>query len=137
MKAIHEGIRTVSGIHFLKVDDRYDIRTRADQMIYFIYISRQRSREDILVLLKFIRMFDCSYRICLLDINGRNKVGICIYCDEDEQSDMASIMEWFVKTHKGLKTIEYTGKNMRVIGIRIANNMFHANKLVVQGEVLD
>ncbi len=138
MDVMHEGIRTVSGIHFIEVDDTYDVKTNEDQLIYLIYIDKEgRNREDISSILKFIRMFAWLYRICLLDIDGKNEVGFLIYCDENERDEMTSMMEWIAKTHTGWTVIEYTGDNLRIIGIRIANNMFHEKKLILQGEILD
>jgi len=137
MDVMHKGIRTVLGIHFLEVDDTYDVKTKEEQLIYLIYFDSEGRKEDVSSILKFIRMFACSYRICLLDINGKNKVGFLIYCDENERDEMTSMMEWIARTHNEWAVTEYTGESLRVIGIRIANNMFHEKKLILQGEILD
>jgi len=137
MEGTREGLKTVLGIHFIEVNDFYDIRTNVNQICYLIYSACDHNKEEYLGVLKYIRMIGLVYRICLLSIQGRYEVGICIYFEEIEKEEIASIIEWIYREYSDWNVSEYTGETIQIKGIRIPKTKFHKNKLLLQGEILD
>ena len=134
MDTLHEDVRSVSGIYFHMVDIPDEMRD-----IAYILSPRDRSiKENFAALHKFIRMFAIPYRVVLLEKNGMEFAGFIIYCSKEENEELDSTMEWIAKSHSEWEVFlgQDTESLPKVIGYRIANNLFHAKRLALQGEVL-
>ena len=64
--------------------------------------------------------------------------GFIIYCNDEEKEELDSTMDWIAKSHSEWEVFlgQDTESLPKVIGYRIANNLFHAKRLALQGEVL-
>ena len=134
MDTLHEDVRSVSGIYFHMVDIPDEMRD-----IAYILSPRDRTiKENFAALHKFIRMFAIPYRVVLLEKYEIEFVGFIIYCSEEEKEELDSTMDWTAKSHSEWEVFsgQDTGNLPKVIGYRIANNLFHAKRLALQGEVL-
>ena len=65
--------------------------------------------------------------------------GFILFGDVGDKEEIVSTMEWTAKRHPMWRVYNCRQDEdvPRVIGYRIANNMFHAKKLSLQGEILD
>lgn len=134
MDTLHEDVRSVSGIYFHMVDIPDEMRD-----IAYILSPRDRAiKENFAALHKFIRMFAIPYRMVLLEKYEMEFVGFIIYCSEEEKEELDSTMDWTAKSHSEWEVFsgQDTENLPKVIGYRIANNLFHAKRLALQGEVL-
>lgn len=134
MDTLHEDVRSVSGIYFHMVDIPDEMRD-----IAYILSPMDRSiKENFATLHKFIRMFALPYRVVLLEKCGLEFAGFIIYCNDEEKEELDSTMDWIAKSHSEWEVFsgQDTENLPKVIGYRIANNLFHAKRLALQGEVL-
>ena len=74
----------------------------------------------------------------LLNESDREVIGFILFWDEDDMEELSSTMEWIVVSHPEWVVVDCqnTECTQKIIGYRIANNLFHAKRLVLQGEVL-
>ena len=84
-----------------------------------------------------MRMSACNFRIVLADMGGTEYIGFVISANPDECEIIKDMLDWGVHTHDGWGMAELTADTVKIKGIRIANNMFHAEKITLQGELLE
>lgn len=135
MDVKREDVRAVSGIYFL-ITDATDLINESGKISYMLYL---KSRTNLAALHKFIRMFEIPYRMVLIEEGDQECIGFVLFGDEEEKEELDSMMEWIALSHPGWIVINCQEEIdvPSVIGYRIANNLFHANKLALQGEILD
>lgn len=137
MEVLHDDVRSVSGIHFriMNTTDFVDISGKVSYLLYLKHDSGQ----NIYTLRKFIRMFAIPFRMVLIHKGNMDCIGFILFMDKSEQQELDSMMEWTAISHPEWIVTNFS-KNVDVpdiIGLHIANNLFHARKLVLQGELLD
>lgn len=137
MEVLHDDVRSVSGVYF-RITDTTNLINESGKIIYLLYL-KNGVENNFSILHKFIRMFAIPYRIVLIYVQNQECIGFVLLGDEEEQEELESLMEWVDVSHPEWIVINCR-KNAEVpniIGFRIANNMFHARKLALHGEVLD
>ena len=137
MEVIHEEVRPLSGLIFKKIYDPGGLISEPGQIVYMIYLNREINRDDIAGLQRFLRLFYFTYKIVLVEVKGCSRVGFAVYISEKDKDEMAETFKWIADTHKDWEVCEYPKKDLKVVGERIANNRFHAGKIMLQGERLD
>lgn len=137
VEVIREEVRSVSGIHFRLADVNDDLMNNSEKISYMIYPNDELTG-GIASIQKFVRMFAIPYQIVLIDEGNREN--ICFLLSENcaDKEEMDSTMGWIADTHPEWVVVDCRNKGTvpKVVGYRIANNLFHARKLALQGEIL-
>lgn len=133
MGVLHEDVRNVSGIYFQLTDNIKDFIDVPEKITYLIYLKDTPKTGDLEPLLRLIRFFTFPYRIVLIEDGTLVKIGLIIYGFYEEKEEIDSTMNWIAETHPKWVVEENVST---IIGYRIANNLFHAKKLILQGEIL-
>lgn len=135
MCVLREDVRSVSGIYFL-LADATELINESGKITYMLYL---KSGTNFSELHKCIRMFAIPYRMVLIDEGDQESIGFVLFGDEDEREELDSMMEWIALSRSDWMVINCQ-KEINVpiiIGHRIPNNLFHAKRLALQGEILD
>lgn len=136
MEVLHDNVKTVSGVYF-QITDTMNLDNESEKVLYVLYLKHDAGN-DYSILHKFIRMFAIPYRIVLIDDGERECIGFILFGDKEEQEELDSLMEWIDISHPEWVVVNCQEDDMpNIIGFRMANNMFHARKLALYGEVLD
>lgn len=135
MDVQHEDVRSVSGAYF-QITGVHDFINESGKISYMLYL---KTGNDVAALHKFIRMFAIPYRMVLIDEGDKESIGFVLFGNEEEREQMDSIMDWISISHPEWMVINCQEEIdiPSIIGYRIANNLFHARKLSLQGEILD
>lgn len=139
MEIENDDVKLVSGAYFHVLDEPIKILNETEKIAYMICLRSEPEKGDIPTMHKFIRMFAYPYRMVLIDDEKRESVGFVLFEEPDGKEEIASTMEWIARIHPMWRVCNCQQEEdvPRVIGYRIANNLFHAKKLLLQGEILD
>ena len=139
MEIEYDDVKMVSGAYFQTLDEPIEALNKTEKIAYMICLRNEPEKGDIPSIHKFIRMFAYPYRMVLIDDGNRESIGFILFGDQDDKEEIVSTMEWISKLHPMWRVYNCRQDEdvPRVIGHRIANNMFHAKKLSLQGEMLD
>lgn len=136
MEVLHDNVKSVSGVYFQMADTK-NLVNESGKILYIICL-KNNAESDCSILHKFVRMFAIPYRIVLIDDGDRECIGFILFGDKEEEEELDSLMEWIDISHPEWVVVNCQEDDMpNIIGFRIANNMFHARKLALHGEVLD
>ena len=137
MEVLHDDVRSVSGVYF-RITDTTNLINESGKIIYLLYL-KQGVENNFSILHKFIRMFAIPYRMVLIDAQNQERIGFVLLGDEEEQEELESLMDWVDTSHPEWIVIncQKSAEVRNIIGLRMANNLFHAKKLALHGEVLD
>ncbi len=135
MDTLHENVRSVSGV-FFQISGVTAYCQEPKKITYMLYLKKGKSYA---ALYKFIRMLAIPFRMVLIDECDMEQIGFVLMDDGEEKEELESIMEWIVRVHPEWIVINCQEATSipTIIGYRIANNLFHAKKLVLQGEILE
>lgn len=135
MKVLRENVRFVSGAYF-RILDIPAFANESGEIAYMLY--QKDETERVISIVKSIRMLSIPYRMILLTEGDRECCGVFLY-GNDEQEELVSVMEWIAMTHPKWMVINCrkVTNTPKIIGYRITNNLFHAKKLALQGEISD
>lgn len=139
MEALREDIRSVSGVYFCVNGETNNLMNKSEKISYMVYLRNKPTTDELGAMRKFIRMFAIPYRVVLIDDNNKEGIGFLLFGDCEEKEQLDSIMEWIALKHPEWDVVNcldgaYVPK---IIGYRIANNPFHAKRLILQGEILE
>lgn len=139
MEIEYDDVKLVSGAYFQTLDESIEALNKTGKIAYMICLRNEPEKGDIPSIHKFIRMFAYPYRMVLIDDGNRESIGFILFGDLDDKEEIVSTMEWISKLHPMWRVYncQHDEDVPKIIGHRIANNMFHAKKLSLQGEMLD
>lgn len=136
MEVLHDNVKYVSGAYFQTCDTTSFIN-ESGKILYILYLKHDLGN-NYSILHKFIRMFAIPYRIVLIDGGDKECIGFVLFGDNDEQEELDSLMKWIDILHPEWIVINCREDDMpNIIGFRIANNIFHARRLALHGEILN
>lgn len=137
MEVSHENVKSVSGL-FFQVVDITGLMHEPKKSSFIIYLRNGQEKDNLSRLHKFIKMFALPFRMVLLNESDREFIGFILFWDEDDMEELSSTMEWIAVSHPEWVVVDCQNAEgiPKIIGYRIANNLFHAKRLVLQGEVL-
>lgn len=139
MEIEYDDVKLVSGAYFQTLVEPIEVLNKTEKIAYMICLCNEPKKGDIPSIHRFIRMFAYPYRMVLIDDGNRESIGFILFGDQDDKEEIVSTMEWISKLHPiwRVYNCQHDEDVPSVIGYRIANNMFHAKKLSLQGEMLD
>ena len=137
IKRIKNDIKKVSGIYF-KLSEVPILLDNQENIFYVIY-PKKAEFSNLSALGRFIRMFAISYRMVLIENDGDEFIGFVLIGNPNEREELDSTMSWVALSHPEWMVCNLQDKSEypSIIGYRIANNLFHAKKLLLLGEVLE
>ena len=137
MDTLHKDVKSVSGLFFFFFDIP-DLVHEPEKLSYIIYLKNDQGKGNLASLHKFIKMFAMPYRMILVnDQNGECR-GFILFWDKEDKEELDSTMSWIAALHSEWVIVNCQEKKEipKITGYRIANNLFHAKRLTLQGEVL-
>lgn len=139
MEIEYDDVKLVSGAYFQALEEPIKISNETEKIAYMICLRNELEKRDVPAMHKFIRMFAYPYRMVLIDDGNRESVGFVVFGDEEDKEELVSTMNWIARLHPMWRVYncQHDEDVPKIIGHRIANNMFHAKKLSLQGEMLD
>lgn len=137
MDVRHEDVRAVAGMKFRLVDTSF-INNELKKTMYILYSEDKSNISNVHSIKKVIKMFAIPYRTVLLENEGQNVAGLLLYGSADEKEDLASTMEWLSVRNPEWRIDRCDTVNQlpKIIGFRIANNLFHEKRITLHGEIL-
>lgn len=129
-------IRSVSKYYFLSVDEDYQILSNCNETAYLINVKNNSNIYDVI---RCARMLGSEYRLVLLSDKDSEYVCVVLYINICEVDDFELTMNWIKQNHKEwvVMCIDELPKDTNIVGKRVANTQFQANRLMLNGERLD
>ena len=139
MEIEYDDVKLVLGAYFQTLDEPIEVLSKTEKIAYMICLRNEPEKGDVPAMHKFIRMFAYPYRMVLIDDGNRESVGFVVFGDEEDKEELVSTMNWIARLHPMWRVYNCLQDEdvPKIIGYRIANNLFHAKKLSLQGEMLD
>ena len=134
---MENGIRVVSGLFFRLADYSYGVKEKQNRIAFILYIEKKSDSKDRTKLQRWVHLSGYAFRIILFEIAGKEYIGYELLGNADEKEEMESLLGWIIKTHENWNMLNCQKETFTILGIRMANNRFHAKKLMLQGEHLD
>ena len=137
MEILYKDVKSVDGL-FFQTEDIPEFVHAPNKLSYIIYLKDGTNNTNLALLHKFIRMFAMPYRMILLNSDGNEYIGFVLFWDIDDKEEFDSTMDWVSKTHSEWVVVncQDVKEIPKITGFRIANNLFHARRLSLQGEML-
>lgn len=132
-----ENIRIMAGFKFDESGCPYNLDYYSGQIIYIISIKEGAEKAEPARLHKFARISGYTFKIVLVDRGDGPGIGFAFFGEVDELDEMAGTMKWIVSLHNDWVLLDCREEMPRIVGVRIANNPFHAEKILLNGERLD
>jgi len=138
MEVLHDEVKSVFGYFFITCDNTI-IANDHGNIHFMVYPKDGSNKEDNKKLQKLIRLLALSYRMVLIDDGYKENVGFLLYGEIDESEDLEATMDWIALSHPKWVVVDCQKETNTptIIGYRIANNLFHAKKLMLHGELLE